>query len=295
MFLETFKNPTRNKTTRVFSESYMFPISRKRCVFCFVPKINSGMSEAPETLSREDLVFLAKIQENAERFDEMAETMQKVARLGTELDVEERNLLSVAYKNIIGTRRAAWRVVNSIEAREKSKNNTHHVSFIEPLRRKVEKELIDITHDILNLLEHFLVPSATSNESKIFYFKMQGDYYRYSAEFKQGDERKDAAERALAAYSSATELSNENLSPTHPIRLGLALNFSVFYYEILGNVERACALARESFDEAVAHLDSITDDAYRDATLILQLLRDNLSLWVGDLQSPEDEDGSESK
>lgn len=115
---------------------------------------------------------------------------------------------------------------------------------------------------------------------------MKGDYFRYLAEFTTGNARKLAAEQSLASYKLATD-SSEELPPTHPIRLGLALNFSVFYYEILNSQERACKLAKDAFDEAIAELDQLSEDSYKDSTLIMQLLRDNLTLWTSD-QVPTD-------
>ena len=112
----------------------------------------------------------------------------------------------------------------------------------------------------------------------------QGDYYRYLAEFATGDERKSVAENSLVAYKSASDVALAELAPTHPIRLGLALNFSVFYYEILNSPDRACQLAKAAFDEAIAELDTLSEESYRDSTLIMQLLRDNLTLWTSDLQ-----------
>lgn len=79
---------------------------------------------------------------------------------------------------------------------------------------------------------------------------------------------------------SATAVAQTELTPTHPIRLGLALNFSVFYYEILNSPDRACHLAKQAFDDAIAELDSLSEESYRDSTLIMQLLRDNLTLWT---------------
>ena len=86
------------------------------------------------------------------------------------------------------------------------------------------------------------------------------------------------------AYKEANTIANQKLNPTHPIRLGLALNFSVFYYEILSSPERACRLAKAAFDEAIAELDTLSEDSYKDSTLIMQLLRDNLTLWTSDVE-----------
>ncbi|PPD67628.1 hypothetical protein GOBAR_DD35493 [Gossypium barbadense] len=212
--------------------------------------------------SREEFVYMAKLAEQAERYDEMVEFMEKASASAEseELSVEERNLLSVAYKNVIGARRASWRIVSSIEQKEESRGNEDH------------------------LLDSRLIPSAAAKDSKVFYLKMKGDYHRYLAEFKTGAERKEAAESTLTAYKSAQDIANAELAPTHPIRLGLALNFSVFYYEILNSPDRACNLAKQAFDEAIAELDTLGEESYKDSTLIMQLLRDNLTLWTSDLQ-----------
>ncbi|MGH0159637.1 UNVERIFIED_CONTAM: hypothetical protein FKN15_037888 [Acipenser sinensis] len=96
-------------------------------------------------------------------------------------------------------------------------------------------------------------------------------------------------ENSQQAYQEAFEISKKEMQPTHPIRLGLALNFSVFYYEILNSPEQACALAKSAFDEAIAELDTLNEDSYKDSTLIMQLLRDNLTLWTSDNQGDGDE------
>ncbi|ESR37051.1 hypothetical protein WN944_026805 [Citrus x changshan-huyou] len=236
---------------------------------------------------REENVYMAKLAEQAERYEEMVQYMEKVvasASTGEELTVEERNLLSVAYKNVIGARRASWRIVSSIEQKEESRGNQDHVSVIKEYRSKIEAELTEICGGILKLLDQKLVPAAAAADSKVFYLKMKGDYHRYLAEFKTGDERKVAAENTLNAYKSAQDIANAELAPTHPIRLGLALNFSVFYYEILNSPDRACNLAKQAFDEAISELDTLGEDSYKDSTLIMQLLRDNLTLWTSDMQ-----------
>jgi len=240
---------------------------------------------------REEHVYLAKLSEQAERYDEMVEAMKTVAKLKVELTVEERNLHTVAYKNVIGARRASWRIISSIEQKEDNKGNKDHVVKIKEYRSKVENELTGICNDILNLLDEFLIPSSSTGESKVFYYKMKGDYYRYMAEFATGDNRKAAADNSLEAYKAASDIASTELPPTHPIRLGLALNFSVFHYEILNSPDRACHLAKQAFDDAIAELDTLSEDSYKDSTLIMQLLRDNLTLWTSDMQADgEDKD-----
>ncbi|XAR49549.1 hypothetical protein NMG60_11032790 [Bertholletia excelsa] len=245
--------------------------------------LRSPMASSKE---RENLVYIAKLAEQAERYDEMVDSMKKVANLDVELTVEERNLLSVGYKNVVGARRASWRILSSIEQKEESRGNELNVKRIKEYRQKVELELTNICNDIMTVIDEHLIPSSAVGESTVFFYKMKGDYYRYLAEFKSGNDRKEVAEHSMKAYETATTTAEAELPSTHPIRLGLALNFSVFYYEIMNSPERACHLAKQAFDEAISELDSLNEESYKDSTLIMQLLRDNLTLWTSDI--PED-------
>lgn len=101
--------------------------------------------------------------------------MKAVAGADQELSVEERNLLSVAYKNVIGARRASWRIVTSIEQKEESKDNQAQVGLIKEYRQKIEAELAKICEDILEVLDQHLIASAQTGESKVFYHKMYAD------------------------------------------------------------------------------------------------------------------------
>merc|ERR1712216_330173 len=124
-----------------------------------------------------------------------------------ELSVEERNLLSVPYKNTVGSRRAAWRIITSIEQKEKSKGNNEQAAFAREYCAKVEAELAAICSQILELLNGNLLEKASSDESKVFYHKMKADYYRYIAEFKTGDAKKQAAEDARKSYEEASQVA----------------------------------------------------------------------------------------
>merc|ERR1719446_300507 len=208
--------------------------------------------------------------------------MEVVGTLPEELSVEERNLLSVAYKNAVGSRRAAWRIITSVEQKEKTKGNEQQAKYAKEYCAKVEAELQKICDAILNLLDGSLIGKTSTAESKVFYQKMKADYYRYIAEFSEGDAKSKAAESARVAYDEAQKVAEKDLAVTHPIRLGLALNFSVFQYEVLQNPEEACKMARTAFEDAIAELDNVAEDSYKDSTLIMQLLRDNLTLWTSD-------------
>ncbi|KFW94426.1 14-3-3 protein gamma, partial [Phalacrocorax carbo] len=196
-----------------------------------------------------------------------------VTELNEPLSNEERNLLSVAYKNVVGARRSSWRVISSIEQKTSADGNEKKIEMVRAYREKIEKELEAVCQDVLSLLDNYLIKncSETQYESKVFYLKMKGDYYRYLAEVATGEKRATVVESSEKAYSEAHEISKEHMQPTHPIRLGLALNYS-------------------AFDDAIAELDTLNEDSYKDSTLIMQLLRDNLTLWTSDQQ---DDDGGE--
>ncbi|CAK0798612.1 unnamed protein product [Prorocentrum cordatum] len=232
--------------------------------------------------AREKEVYFAKLAEQAERYDEMATHMEAVGKSGDELSVEERNLLSVAYKNAVGSRRAAWRIITSVEQKELSRGNDENAQWAKEYCKKVESELDSICKQILALLNDGLIGKATTVESKVFYQKMKADYYRYIAEYTTDDVKTKASNDAQSAYEEAQAVATKDLAATHPIRLGLVLNYSVFLYEVVGNPDEACKMARIAFEDAIAELDNVGEDSYKDSTLIMQLIRDNLTLWTSD-------------
>ena len=189
-------------------------------------------------------------------------------------------MLSVAYKNWIGTRRTAWRTISAIEKKEEAKGSPH-LELLRKYKTKVEDEVEKICDDTVALLDTKLIPKATNPESEVFFLKMKGDYYRYFAECVTGEKNKKAGENAREAYQKASEKAGQ-LPSTSPTRLGLALNYSVFHYEILNKPVEACKLAKETFDAAIGDLEGLGDDDYKEAATIMQLLRDNLTLWTAE-------------
>jgi len=232
------------------------------------------------------LVELVRVAETAERYEDMCKFVQKLVEKksakGEDLDVDERNLLSVAYKNVVGAKRASWRTLAGgfDDADEE---------LLKKYKAIVEDELEAICQEVLSLLTDHLCKNVKGNgdETEVFYLKMCGDYYRYLSEFKT--ESEDIKKNAEKFYREAMDVAEANLNETHPTRLGLALNFSVCYYEILKEPEKACDLAKKSFDAAIEKLDTLNDASYKDSTLIMQLLRDNLTLWTSSQDDGDDQ------
>ena len=239
------------------------------------------------------------------------------------LSVDERNLLSVAYKNVVGVRRASWRTLYTKEGELQDKLSSldppyadgrdnregrdgflrEQCTFCRDYRVRVERELVAVCRDLLQLLTRHALPHTNQavasamlqlgeqvatgqqerkgdegvedwlrarlaalertdqllskvnhGEDLVFLLKMVGDYHRFLAEFNVEDEAQRAREslRALTGYYVGAEIAAMHLSPTNPLRLGLAFNFSVFYYEIMSQPARACQLAKNAYDEVLS-------------------------------------------
>ena len=239
----------------------------------------------------EKLISLARITEQAERHEETIKYMEKIIEQKKEdLTIEERNILSSAYKSCVSSRRNAWRSIYSVEVKERT-NGSKFLKLVGDLKKTIETELYELCDRVLKLIDDYLLKRASSDESKVFYLKMKGDYYRYLAEFSTGEKNAEVANNSMNSYKQADELATK-LPCTNPIKLGLALNFSVFYYEVKNDPKMACKIANDAFDLAIHQLENIEDEQYKDSTTILQLLKENIDMWKRDIQEGE---GGESE
>ncbi|KAK7211101.1 hypothetical protein V2G26_018279 [Clonostachys chloroleuca] len=224
--------------------------------------------------------FLAHLCEKAERYDDMVPHLKEVIGAGGELSVNERSLLAIAYSRMVCTRRSSLRTILSIEQKKQPRVNEEHIATIRGYRKKIENELEIVCSDVLDLLDGSLIPNAGTVESKVLYYKMKGDYSRYLAEFTLGEKHTAAVTSAYMAYKIATDFVQTEFAATHRLRLGLALNVSVFYYEILNLHNHARHLAKRAFDDAIAELDGIAKEPDDESITIIRILRDNLFLWT---------------
>merc|ERR1712166_66561 len=215
----------------------------------------------------EEHIFLARVAEQAERFEDMVDQLKEVLiAKGADVTSDERNLLSVAFKNLISSKRAACRTIAAIE------QNPKYSKFGDALagyKQGIEQKLQDDCQRIIDMINNKVLPKA-------FFVKMVGDYYRYIAENAKGDNLEKVKQAALSAYNEANAI---NLPPCNPIKLGLALNFSVFHYEAMKNHKAACDLADQSLQDALDKIDELEEDDFRDAKSIIELLKENLTLW----------------
>jgi 14-3-3 protein epsilon len=226
-------------------------------------------------------VYLAMLAEQCNRFEEMSDYLEDLLK-GRDKDInsDERNLLSIAYKNSVSSRRTALRTIMAYEMKEKKKETSTFLPYIQEYRKKVEDELTKMCNNVIATIDNHLLKKADDAEAKVFYLKMKGDYNRYIAEYAQSTLKDTVSKGALEAYQSASNIAKESLNAIHPISLGLALNFSVFYYEVMNDHETACKIAKDTLDFAnsVPNLDE-EDETQRDAIQIINLLRENLEMW----------------
>ena len=226
-------------------------------------------------------VYLAMLAEQCNRYEEMVQFLEDMVKSrDKDLNGDERNLLSIAYKNSVSSRRTALRTIMAYETKEKKKESSTFLPFIQEYRKKVEDELTKACKNVLAMVDSQLLKKAEDDEAIVFYVKMKGDYNRYVAEYAEGDLKKEVSDSALAAYKEATEKAAK-LPELNPIKLGLALNFSVFYYEAMNDHDTAIKVANDALSKAEKDLVNIDEDAEenRDTVSIVNLLRENLEMW----------------
>ena len=229
----------------------------------------------------EKQVYLAMLAEQCSRYEDMMAFLEEMVKSKSEdLSSDERNLLSLAYKNTISLDRQAIRTLLAYESKEAKKAESPYLEYIREYKQKVQKELEDLCNKICETIDTNLLPKANTDEAKVFYHKMKGDYYRYIAENVDGDTKKKYSDLGLSAYNAALDVAN-SIDYKNPIKLGLALNLSVFYYEVVGDKEQACKLAQETLDKSKEALNGVDEeeDEVKDAMSIVNLLQENLSMW----------------
>ena len=224
----------------------------------------------------EKKIFMARVADQSERYEDMVQFLKEIVKESSEdVSTDVRNLLSVGFKNLISAQRSAWKTVQAIE---QNKKYAEYSSNCAEYKEKISSELEANCNKIISIVNEHCLPKAGDDEAKVFYLKMIGDYYRYTAETATGDKLAEVTEKAMKYYEDATNAA-KSLKPYNSNKLGLALNFSVFYYELKNDSSKACAIAEEALNGARDEIDNMDNDEARDALSIIELLKENLDLW----------------
>ena len=227
----------------------------------------------------EELSSLAQVALIAERYEDASKYIEELIKKKKEdLTKEEKNIFYKSFKYVVNSKRSAWLSINYLEEKEK---NDERMEIIKNYKNIIEKDILDICKNVITLINNFLLTKAVIDESKMFYLKMKGDYYRYLCEFKALNENKNYLEESEKNYKNAIELS-QNISWIGTIKLGLYLNYSVFIYEIKKDTKKAIQIAKEAVKSAKKYSDKIKEEEDKDAEITIQVLKENINYWEED-------------
>ena len=226
----------------------------------------------------EELSALAYVAEVAERYEDASKCLEDLIKKKKEdLTKEEKNIFYNSNKYIINSKRCSLRCTNMVEEREK-KHSSQYITIATNFKNILESEITETCKNIINLINNYLLKKILLDESKVFYLKMKGDYYRYLCEILNSNENQNYIEECEKSYKEANDLA-QNFPWTNPVRLGLSLNYSVFYYDIKKNVNQAIKIGKEAIKGAKKQFDKIKEEENKDSALTLQALKDNIQIW----------------
>lgn len=227
--------------------------------------------------SKEELIYLAKLYERAERHEEAVNYIYEYIKAKPIMNSDERLCFSNCFKNLLSTKRSSLRYLVTLEKKEKK--DSANKKYVQEIIRGVEEEFNEVINFMHEILDNYLIPNSKKPEAQVFYMKLKADYYRYKAEYAKGEELELAVDMAEQAYNEAYMLSEDELPISSINRVGLALNFSLFYYEQKNMIDEAIVIARNCFDDAIKVVDDIEPDKAKDYILLVQLLKENSIFW----------------
>ncbi|KAH0795340.1 14-3-3 protein [Histomonas meleagridis] len=210
----------------------------------------------------------------------MVDLMKRVIDLNPELTHDERNLLSVSYKQVITVSRNGLQNINDIINYQETQNSETRLNQLIIFKQNIIQELEKYCIELINLIDEKLLPVSKDNEAKVFYYKLKADYYRYISEAKEGEEKAEPAQKAQENYEKALEIANNELPKYSPSYLGVVLNYSVFLYDVAQKRQEAIDLATKTEQETSVLIEQNSEAQINEATSILQLLREDILLWT---------------
>ena len=210
--------------------------------------------------------------------------MKRVIALSPILTPEELNLLNIAYKNPIASRRSSLNDVLEFINRESPASCPSRVQKLQMFRDTLLEEIKEICLDLINLIDTSLLPAANEPQQRVSFEKMKGDYYRYICEKRDKADIEDLIQKANECYQSGMTIAQEELDNANSTYLGLVLNYSVFLYDIMELKNEAIEISKKAFNDAEYMTSSMNDTAYKDTIMVLRLLKTNFVNWEKEIQ-----------
>lgn len=227
---------------------------------------------------RDNLKALVEILDPTNRHDDMIKAMKRIIELNPVLSLEERNLLSISYKNVTDVRRNSIHYINQFLKNETAQYpNT--IPYLQNSRNDIVNELKGYCNDLLTLVDEKLLPPCPDEKSRVFYIKLKADYCRYLCEALEGEEKDATAKKAQEYYNEAIEIVKKEYPRYSPSYLGIFLNYSVFLYETLHQTEEAIKTAQEISEVNIGELEQNSEAAYNESRTIINLNQENINAW----------------
>ena len=242
--------------------------------------------------TRAKILFFAQLSEEVQDYEALKGHVLQLVDLSQTLTDSERNLFLSSFKNCVGSRRKAWRTLSIQERQMKTSNPGNPLlPQLRLYKSEVELEIEVVCQEMLAAIAKLVSvrQGLLNTKEKVFYFKLRGDYWRYLCEFRSTEALQMSSTEALKAYNAASAVVNGPLGlvASDPQLLGLALNMSVFHYEILGNKEEGLGLCQNVYEKADNYLRAnekkLESNDVKNAKDVLKLLRDNMELWVKEM------------
>ena len=252
--------------------------------------------------SRSQYLYMAKLYEETDRYDEMTVHIKKILDYEQELSFNERNSFSIAYKSAIGSRRKQWKILNRLE-KEETIRQSKFLNLLKQFKNKVEAELDRFSQELLILLENkILNRTEVSPESQVYYLKLKADFLRYVSIYSSEKKSKEASLMSFNVYSQADEIAKAQLKAIDPTRLGLSLNFSMYFYQVAKDLQKACFHSKKALmdiklemeeeeAEAAEQIETTQEEAklkiliLEDSSDIIKIIKNNLTLWTNQIDS----------
>jgi hypothetical protein len=197
-----------------------------------------------------------------------------------ELTIDDLNAISRICKGSMDSYRKAWKAIYLSEQKERGKGRDDRSTPLLEFRRQLESNITDLAKSTIEIVQKKLLGRTNDTSMRGLLFKTTGDYWRYLAEIQRGYDRRESANKALGAYQEAEDLIVASTGPAAAVRLSLMLNMAIFKFEILSEPDDALELARKAYDEGIASVDSLREEAYADSILLLQMIHRTTAAWT---------------